>query len=431
MAEPDVYSDMRILLIIVVSILCETFFCKPGFASDLVLVHARVYTSPTDTPIDDGTVVIHNGQIRAVGPSDKTKGPRLARRVTVINCTGMTITAGLWNSHVHIFFTDALLHADQTPSKQLTSQLESMFTRWGFTTVFDTGSLLANTNVIRKRIADGEVKGPKILTVGEPFYIKNGVPVYVTPFLEENHIAPETVESNTEAVQRVQRQVRDGANGIKIYTGSMENNGVLIMPLDMAKAIVAEAHRLGRPVIAHPQNQQGLEVALQSGADVLAHVAPMGGPWTPALLERMKTAHIALIPTLTLFDVEAKKAHVSPKENQEWIDAAVQQLKSYSAVGGQILFGTDVGYTAHYNTAEEYTLMSQAGMTFPQIFASLTTNPAERFGSSSHSGRIAKDMDADLVVLDSDPSTNVEAFSKVHYTIRDGKIIYEKLADKP
>jgi len=140
----------------------------------------------------------------------------------------------------------------------------------------------------------------------------------------------------------------------------------------------------------------------------------------------MKAAHLGLIPTLTLFDVEAKKDHVSPKENQEWIDAAVQQLKAYSAAGGQILFGTDVGYTDHYDTAEEYILMSQAGMTFPQILASLTTNPAGRFASSGHSGRIAKLMDADLAVLDSDPAVDIGAFSKVRYTIRNGKIIYKR-----
>ncbi len=130
--------------------------------------------------------------------------------------------------------------------------LKATLTRWGFTTVFDTGSLLANTNVIRKRIANGEVTGPKILTVGEPFYAKNGVPVYVESFLEENHI--QLLRSNRmhRRSNGVQQQVRDGADGIKIFSGSIENDGILIMPLDMAKAIVAEAHRLGRPVLAHP-----------------------------------------------------------------------------------------------------------------------------------------------------------------------------------
>jgi imidazolonepropionase-like amidohydrolase len=301
-----------------------------------------------------------------------------------------------------------------------------MLTRWGFTTVLDTGSLLANTNVIRKRIADGDVIGPRILTVGEPFYAKDGVPVYVEPFLEENHIQLPTVQSPAQAVERVKQQVRDGADAIKVFSGSIENSGVIIMPLDIAKAIVAEAHSLGRPVLAHPSNEDGVEVALASGVDVLAHVAPMSGPWSPALIARMRSAHMGLIPTLTLFDVEAKKAKVSPEENQMWIDAAVQQLNAYSSAGGQILFGTDVGYTDHFDTAEEYRLMSQAGMTFPQILASLTTNPVQRFGKSSRRGRLANNMDADLVVLDGDPAKDIEAFSKVHYTIRNGRIIYKK-----
>jgi imidazolonepropionase-like amidohydrolase len=258
------------------SLICGMFFCKAGFASDLMLVHARIYTSPAEKPIDDGTVVIHNGQIRAVGPSSTTKGPRLARLVTVVNCTGMTITAGLWNSHVHIF-TEELLHADQKSPAQLTSTLQAMFTRWGFTTVFDTASILTNTNVIRRRIASGEVVGPKILTVGDPFYPENGVPVYIQGFLKENHIRLPEDHSDAEAATRVRQQIRDGADGIKIFAGSIENDGVLLMPLGRAKAIVAEAHRLGRPVIAHPSNEQGVDLALESGVDVLAHVALMGG----------------------------------------------------------------------------------------------------------------------------------------------------------
>ena len=68
--------------------------------------------------------------------------------------------------------------------------------------------------------------------------------------------------------------------------------------------------------------------------------------------------------------------------------------------------------------------MSRAGMSFQGLLASLTTNPAQRFGYATHSGRIAKGMDADLVVLSADPAQNTSAFSKVRYTIRGGDIIY-------
>lgn len=63
-------------------------------------------------------------------------------------------------------------------------------------------------------------------------------------------------------------------------------------------------------------------------------------------------------------------------------------------------------------------------MSFEQILASLTTSPAERFGYSNHSGRIAKGMDADLTVLRADPIQDATAFSRVRYTIRRGIIIY-------
>jgi imidazolonepropionase-like amidohydrolase len=103
---------------------------------------------------------------------------------------------------------------------------------------------------------------------------------------------------------------------------------------------------------------------------------------------------------------------------------AALQLGAFSRAGGQVLFGTDVGYTQHFDTSEEFTWMSCAGMSYQEILASLTTNPTQRFGYSTHSGRIAKGLDADLVVLSADPAQNSSAFSKVRYTIRGGDIIY-------
>src|SRR2546422_7582706 len=187
-----------------------------------------------------------------------------------------------------------------------------MLTRWGFTTVFDIASVLQNTNIIRRRIESGEVRGPRILTVGEPFWAKGGTPIYVKGFLEANHINIPEIESNTQAAERVRQQIRDGADGIKIFAGSVEADSILITPLDLAKAVVAEAHRAGKPVFAHPSNEEGVEVALQSGVDILAHTTANGGPWSPSLVERLKSAHMALIPTLTLWHVESRGG--SPEE---------------------------------------------------------------------------------------------------------------------
>lgn len=412
---------MRIRFALIALLACFVSLGTLSFASDLVLVHVKVYTSPTQPPIKDGMVVVHDGRITAVQPATASK-QQFPKDTTVIDCAGRAVTAGFWNSHVHIL-TPGLLNADKSPSEKLSAQMDEMFTRWGFTTVFDIASVLENTNNIRQRIKAGDVRGPRILTVGAPFYPKNGTPVYVKGFLEENHIPSAEVDSAAQAAARARQQIKDGADGVKIFAGAITASGVLPMPVDIAKAIVAEAHAAGKPAFAHPTNMKGIEVSLASSVDILAHTAIQSGDWSPAFAKRLKAAHMALIPTLTLFHVEAKKANASPEDTAAWIKRAVQQLKAYSDAGGQILFGTDIGYIDQYDTTEEFTLMSRA-MSFQQILSSLTTNPATRFGYAAHSGRIAPGMDADLVVLDGDPAKDVTALAKVHQVIRGGKVIY-------
>jgi imidazolonepropionase-like amidohydrolase len=389
-----------------------------SYASDLALVGAKIYLSPTETPIESGTILVRGGHIESVGPTASIK---VLRGVTVIDCKGLVVTAGFWNSHVHILLP-GLLHAENVSSEQITSQLQQMLTQWGFTTVFDIASTLQNTNLIRRRIQSGEVRGPRILTVGEPFWIKGGTPVYVKAFLETNHLDIPEVESKDQARQRVRQQVRDGADGIKIFANSIESDGILTMPADLAKVIADEAHSAGKPVFAHVSNNNGIEVALQSGVDILAHTTPMDERWSPSFAQRLVDAHMALTPTLTLWETVAPKA--TPEELEKGMSRAAEQLGAFSRAGGQVLFGTDVGYIDRFDTAEEFKWMTRAGMSFEQILASLTTNPVERFGYSAHSGRIAKGMDADLVVLSGDPAQNSAAFSKVRYTIRGGEVIY-------
>jgi imidazolonepropionase-like amidohydrolase len=275
-------------------------------ASELILTHARVYTSPDSPPLDDAIVVVQNGRVASIRQASSKPDVSNPPTATVIDCSGMSVTAGLWNSHVHILPVK-LLHAEEKTASQLTAALQEMLTRWGFTTVFDIASVLANTNAIRTRIASGEILGPRILTTGEPFFPLHGIPSYVAKYLDENRIILPDDLTTAAAVARVRREVRAGADGIKIFAGSIEDENVLLMPLERARAIVREAHRLHRPVFVHPSNQAGVDIALESGADVLAHVTSDGQEWPPALVGRMRAAHMSLIPTLTLFDIEAKK----------------------------------------------------------------------------------------------------------------------------
>jgi len=390
-------------------------------AADLALTHARIYAAPDAAPIADGTILIHDGQIAALSAGGELRVPRNVAR---IDLHGGTVTAGFWNSHVHLM-TPPLMNAAKHSDAELTQELTQMLTRWGFTTAFDIASLLTNTNEIRRRIAAGRVVGPTILTVGDPFYPKGGTPIYVKQFMKDNGFPDEEIGNLSDAVARAHRQIREGADGVKLFAGAIVGGkiGVLPMPLDQARALVEAAHADGKPVFAHPSNLAGLTVSMDSGVDVLAHTTPMTGPWPADLTARILAHHMALIPTLTLFEVEAKKFGESQQDLKGDLDAGVQQVSAYSKAGGQILFGTDVGYTDAYDTTEEYRQLGRA-LDWRQILKALTAAPAQRFGYATHKGRLAPGIDADLVVLDDDPAKDVTAFARVRLTIRAGRTIY-------
>jgi hypothetical protein len=256
------------------------------------------------------------------------------------------VTEGFWNSHVHIL-APGLLHARDASVKELDEQLNMMFNRWGFTTGFDISSVLDNTLALRRRIESKDVRGPRILTVGEPVWTIE--PVYVRDFLKEHQIRIPNTETSEQAIDLVRDHVAKGADGIKLFTGSYQGRGkVAVLPLAIATAAVEQAHEHHMPVFAHPQNVDGVTVAIESG-DVLAHTVPQSPPWTPEFVSRLRRANIALIPTLTLFDFEARKDNGSDEEREAWIARMVAELGAYPRAGGDILFGTDVGYIDHYD----------------------------------------------------------------------------------
>lgn len=395
---------------------------QTGESGDIALVGGKVYTSPTATPIDDAIVLLHDGKIAAVGTRGQVQIPRSAQ---VIDCKGKVITAGFWNSHVH--FTEGVwTGAASSPAGKLEQHMQEMLTRWGFTTVFDIGSFPGDTLALRKRVDSGEVPGPKIYTTAGAIYPENGIPVYI-PQPIRDQIKRFEAPTPAVAASLAKESLAMGGDGIKLFTGAIMRHGkVTPMPTDVARAAVEVAHADGKPVFAHPSNHVGTDNALAAGVDVLAHTIPEEeSGWTPQELQRMKVQHTALIPTLTLWEVELEKQNASAEDERQFVQSGVNELKTYFDQGGMILFGTDVGYTQHYDTTEEYALMAKGGMSWRDILASLTTNPA-KFFKTGHTGELSKGEPADLVVLEGDPASDVRNFARAEYTIRGGKIIYKK-----
>jgi imidazolonepropionase-like amidohydrolase len=336
-------------------------------AMRIALTGATIYTSPFEEPIRGGAVVVEGEKIvSAAGGA--------ASADQTLDCSGLTVTAGFWNSHVH-FFERKWADAAAIPADELALQVEQMLTRFGFTTVFDLASGLENTRAIRERI-----DSLRIYTTGEGLVAPGALPPdIVFTMMGVMRVPMPEVADAAQAAAATRALLERGVDGIKLFTSAPE----------VMAAAADEAHRAGKPVFVHPANGDAVRAALQAGVDVIAHTTPSSGPWP----ESMPIKHAALTPTLTLW--KNAKRHDRLSAQDQFVETALGQLRAWRAAGGTVLFGTD-------------------------LLASLTTAPAAHFGATN-SGRIASGLDADLVAFEG------EWPAAVRYTMRAGKIVYARV----
>jgi imidazolonepropionase-like amidohydrolase len=302
------------------------------------------------------------------------------------------------------------------PAAVLSAQLREMLGRYGFAYAVDTGSDLANTVALRKRIEAGEVDGPVIFTAGSVFVPPDGQPAYLDFRLPE-------LASPEQAREMIAANFEGGADAVKLMTvPATARRPHPAMDIEVVRAATAEAHRRGKLAFAHPTNETGLRLAVDGGVDVVLHTAFESGPWSPDLVADMVRHNVALTPTIKLWKYEASKTG-----GDWWVEGralSIGQLKAFSAAGGIVLFGTDVGYMTDYDPTDEYVAMAEAGLSAGRILVSLTTAPATRFGRADRTGRLAPGMDADLVILDGDPAADITSFARVRRLYRAGKLIH-------
>jgi imidazolonepropionase-like amidohydrolase len=384
----------------------------------VALVGATIYVNPVDEPIRDGVILIQGEKIVSVGRRAQMQFPETAH---ALDCFGLTITAGLWNSHVH-FFERKWADVAATPAPELGCQLQDMLTKYGFTSVFDTGSVWENTRRLRDRIDSGEIPGPRIRSTGEGLVPPGALPSdQVLGMMGVMKLPAPEVADAAQAAAAARKLLDAGVDGIKIFASAPRGAP---LPESVFQAAVEEAHRANKLVFVHPNNAADVLAAVHGGVDIIAHTTPHSGPWDETLVAAMKERRIALTPTLTLWKYYARHDRLSAQEKVT--NTEVGQLRAWVAAGGTVLFGTDLG-AVEYDPSEEYALMAQAGMNFRQILASLTTAPAERFGDANKLGRIAAGFQADLAVFQQDAAPNLHALAHVKYTLRAGKIIYRAI----
>jgi len=392
--------------------------------STWALKGATIYVSPEAPPIHDGRVIVSGNKIQAVTGFSNARVPAPIKSP---ECNGGVVVAGFQNSHVH-FTGDEYADAGHEQADALTRSLTNMLTRYGYTTVFDITSDRDSTLALRARIEKGEVRGPRIMTVGFALFPPDGLPIYISHMrksLLDELPQPATVDA---ALKALGQNFAAGTDATKLFIATPQADGsIKRMSADIMRAATEATHQRGQLVFVHPTDFIGVRAALDAHVDILAH-PPLGqpAPWPEALLKQVRDAGMSMIPTLKLLPFELQKEQVPPDVAQRIVNESVQEFGKFAAMGGQILFGTDVGYMTDFDPTLEYELMAQAGMTPMQILASLTTTPALRWHEQDRRGRLAAGMDADIVVLNADPAAAPRNFANVRCVIRSGEVIYAR-----
>ena len=417
---------MRLLALAAASFLGATAF-ETAAADSLLIPADKIYTAPDAKPLSNGNVLIVDGRISAV--ADERARIRIPEGTRTSDCRGV-VTAGFQNSHVHLM-GPAFDGAANRPAAEVERAVEAMLSRYGFTTAFDTGSDLANTLAIRARIDKGELRGPRILTAGWPLYPRDGIPFYLRDLPKQVLDQLQQPGDAAEARADVRKNLDAGADGTKLFVHtSPDGKSPRFMSLEIARAAVEETHARGKLVLAHPTSRDGIRGALAAGVDVIVHTT-LGepAPWDAALTREMVEKKMSVVPTFQLWPYELAKQNVPKEIVDRLVGATLEELKAFKAAGGQILFGTDVGYMSEFDPTAEYLFMEKAGLSPMEILATLTTAPAERWKESDVRGRVQPKLSADLVVLAGDPAEDVRNFARVRCAFRAGKLIYA--SEKP
>ncbi|HIY65376.1 MAG TPA: amidohydrolase family protein, partial [Candidatus Agrococcus pullicola] len=333
-----------------------------------------------------------------------------------VDLQGSVVTAGFWNSHIHLT-EDVWRYSGPVDGEQLQREIDDMLLSRGFVGAVDLGSNIFSTRAVRRRIESGELRGPAILTAGAgirpwrgvQFYIKDELPWLLRTLLP-------TPLSAAGARRTVLRQAGRGADVIKLFTGSyVAPDSVKVMSPTVAKAATQEAHRKGIRVLAHASNREGTEVAIQAGVDALAHV-PDQTAGTEALLAEAARRGVRVIPTFHMFASTVRS-------DEDYLGPIRDSFAGFLRLGGRALFGTDVGYMRDRRTEPEFEAMAASGMSSADILRSLTVEPVEFFAVAGD-GTVREGAPADLTVLATNVEPKATDFANIRAVIRNGRMMY-------
>ena len=351
----------------------------------------------------------------------------------VIEMPNATLLPGLIDAHTHLTFDPNFGYQElgvSIPKEALIGAKNARITlEAGFTTVRNVGANGYTDVALRDAINEGMVPGPRIDASGPPLSITGGhCDQNLLPY--EWHAKSDGAADGVEGVQhKVREIIKYGADVIKVCaTGGVLSKGddpqASQYTLEELKAIVADAHRLGRKVAAHAHGAQGIAWAAEAGVDSIEH----GSYIDDNGIRIMKEHGTYLVPTQYLADWMRENATriglpAMYAEKMKSVTAVARQnvTKAFRA-GVKIAFGTDAAVYPHGLNAHEFAVYVQMGMTPLQAIQTATVNAADLLGWSDRIGSIEPGKFADMVAVEGDPTKDVTLLEHPVFVMKGGTV---------
>jgi imidazolonepropionase-like amidohydrolase len=408
-------------------------------AKETILIKAgRLIDVRSGRVLNDQAILIEGDRIKEVGAA-ATVASHAPQNARVIDLSNATVLPGLIDCHTHL--TGDLGGQGQStsiPRQALRGARNAKITlEAGFTTVRNVGAAGYADIALRDAINAGDVVGPRLNASGPALGSTGG-------HADENTLAPEfhykaegIADGVPAVIQKTREVIKYGADCIKIVaTGGVLSKGdspdAGQFSDEELRAIVTEAHRLGRKVAAHAHGAAGMKQAILAGVDSIEH----GSFINDENIQLMKEKGTYIVPTLYLMDwfMENHARIGVPEYMVEKANvvmpAARQNLAHAFKAGVKVAFGTDAAVYPHGLNGREFAVMVKLGLTPMQTIQAATVNAADLLGWSDRLGAIEAGKFADIIAVTGDPATDVKTLERVGFVMKGGQIFKDNLTKK-
>ena len=406
-----------------------------------VLKAAAVLDVDNDRVIPDGYVLVDGKIIGSWGK--RVDLPSLPPDTAVLSFPQQTLLPGLINCHAHLGMPSEgqPFYLEQSDEMALLTAVRNMRSEQsaGITTVRDCGDQNGVLFALRQAVNQGILDGPRFILCGPPLTTSGG----------HAHFLGGVADGPDEIARAVRRRVADGADFIKLIGTGGGTPGTqpdqASYTRDELAAAVAEAHRLDVPVTAHCRGIPGIINALEAGVDQIEHACfelPDGSLcFDPELARRMAHAGICVTPTIQLYrdalahlqKMAATQGLDGPEQKRlaglpGVIESKLQALRGFLAAGVTVVAGNDAGlpYTGFGCLWQELDAMMSGGMTAMQAITAATATAARILRMEDQIGSIQPGKQADLLVVDGNPTEDISALSRVRMVMQAGRMVFKK-----